>query len=224
MKDKLNLKDVTLLGVDTVNKGRLMEAFKICEHYAEFGDKKLLTKTDVNYTTESGIKVLDIKNINSLNDYSYFMIKKSNDFVETDYVLIVQHDGFILNPEAWQDDFLKYDYIGAPWWYNDNCNVGNGGFSLRSKKLLQILQKDNNIFETTCEDYNICRTYGNYLKEKGIRFAPENLAKEFSIEGNMHGGIKNIKLGDYNNVWDGEFGFHGLQKTDISKWSNPLKR
>ena len=31
----------------------------------------------------------------------------------TDFVLTIQHDGFILNPDAWRDDFFDYDYIGA---------------------------------------------------------------------------------------------------------------
>lgn len=51
------------------------------------------------------------------------MIKELNKYIETDYVLIVQYDGFILNPKAWMDEFLEYDYIGAPWWYTDNYNI-----------------------------------------------------------------------------------------------------
>jgi hypothetical protein len=115
------------------------------------------------------------------------------------------------------EEFLQYDYIGAPWWYNDECNVGNGGFSLRSKKLQTILQNDPIIFETDCEDHNICRTYGNYLKSKGVKFAPEDVASTFSIEGDLHGKVSGREK--YNgDTWNGEFGFHGLHKTDISKW------
>lgn len=87
------------------------------------------------------------------------MIKELNKYIETSYVLIIQYDGFILNPDAWTDEFLEYDYIGAPWWYTDDCNVGNGGFSLRSKKLLEILANDDSILETHPEDHHICRTY-----------------------------------------------------------------
>ena len=56
-------------------------------------------------------------------------------------MLIIQHDGFILNHKAWDNEFLNYDYIGAPvyWMGNKLIEVGNGGFSLRSKKLLKII-------------------------------------------------------------------------------------
>ena len=32
-------------------------------------------------------------------------------YIETDFVLIVQYDGFVLHAQAWDDDFLNYDYI-----------------------------------------------------------------------------------------------------------------
>ena len=30
-------------------------------------------------------------------------------------MLIVQDDGFIINKNLWDEEFLSYDYIGAPW-------------------------------------------------------------------------------------------------------------
>ncbi|SAL48353.1 hypothetical protein AWB74_02212 [Caballeronia arvi] len=35
-------------------------------------------------------------------------------FIETEYALIVQDDGWILDIGNWSDEFLSYDYIGAP--------------------------------------------------------------------------------------------------------------
>lgn len=208
------LNNVTLLGVDCVDAERLAKVMSICLSYFEFPAAKLLTSIPMK-DIPAGIERIGIAPINSLKEYSHFMMKNLNDYIETDFVLVVQHDGFILNPKAWTEEFLEYDYIGAPWWYKDECNVGNGGFSLRSKKLQAMLQSDPIIFETYCEDHNICRTYGNYLKSKGIKFAPEDLASQFSIEGDLHGTGKEKYSGD---VWTGEFGFHGLDKTDISKW------
>ena len=76
--------------------------------------------------------------IDSIEAYCKFIVKDLVKHIDTDFVLICQHDGFILNPKAWTDDFYLYDYIGAPWWHQDHKAVGNGGFSLRSKKLLQV--------------------------------------------------------------------------------------
>ena len=61
-----------------------------------------------------------------------------NNYFDTDYVLTFQSDGFILNPDAWTDEFFNYDYIGAPWGDNRYA-VGNGGFSFRSKKLMNFV-------------------------------------------------------------------------------------
>jgi hypothetical protein len=56
----------------------------------------------------------------------------------------------IVRPELWSNDFLEYDYIGAPWMYSDtsyitdegeHVPVGNGGFCLRSKKFLEMPTK-----------------------------------------------------------------------------------
>ncbi len=66
--------------------------------------------------------------------------------VTTDYNLIVQPDGFAVNPQAWDDRFWEYDYIGAVWpwkWgggpYWGGPIVGNGGFCWRSRKLYEAL-------------------------------------------------------------------------------------
>jgi hypothetical protein len=36
--------------------------------------------------------------------------------IDTDYCLLVQPDGFVINPDKWDDDWYNYDYIGAPWY------------------------------------------------------------------------------------------------------------
>ncbi len=139
--------------------------------------------------------------LGSKEAYSKFILKELYKYIETDYALIIQHDGYVKNPEAWTDEFLKYDYIGAPWWYKDGYNVGNGGFSLRSKKLLQCTAgffSKLTEAKTHPEDHQICRTYRKQFEELyNITFAPEELAAKFSFEGwNQQG------------VWSGQFGFH----------------
>ena len=63
---KLNLKNITLLGVDTIDKKRLKPVFAICEKYANFGDKKIITRTRKNYKTKTGIKIINTDKVNSL--------------------------------------------------------------------------------------------------------------------------------------------------------------
>ena len=81
-------------------------------------------------------KTVDMKPIRSLRDYDNFAIKELYKFVDTEYVLISQWDGFIINYNRIKRDFFSYDYIGAPFYKNSGYEMGNGGFSLRSKKFL----------------------------------------------------------------------------------------
>jgi hypothetical protein len=141
MKKKLN--NVTLLGIDCVDADRLKLAMEICTNNFDFAQVKILTSLAVEDKN-----IIKIEPIDSVEKYSEFILGELDKYVDTSHVLIVQYDGFILNPDSWTDDFLEYDYVGAPWlvadWAVNNFNfpanllgehvVGNGGFSLRSKK------------------------------------------------------------------------------------------
>ncbi|MEI6836014.1 MAG: DUF5672 family protein [Candidatus Falkowbacteria bacterium] len=220
--NKTKLKTVTLLGIDCLDVKRLCLAMEICQTNFEFADVKILTSLNPG----SSENIIKIKAINSTEEYSHFIINDLYKYVDTEQVLIVQYDGFILNPNAWTDEYLKYDYIGAPWlvadWSVNNFDfpaellgkfvVGNGGFSLRSKKLLNLtakLSQDDEIKRYHPEDVSICVYYRKLLEDNGIKFAPTILAKQFSFESE--------DMENYS--WDNQFGFHGLNWTDISKWS-----
>lgn len=197
------LPNVTLIGVDCKNLERLKMVADICCKDIEFGAVKLLSSIE-----DSDPRVVPIKRIKSTEQYSSFMIKEFPDYVDTDFALTIQHDGFILNAEAWTDDFLKYDYIGAPWYHMGDLHVGNGGFSLRSRRLSLWLKDNFDKIKAKIhpEDVFICRFARPYIERQGMVFAPENVATHFSREGS-----------ERSVIWDGEFGFHGGW-TDISRW------
>jgi hypothetical protein len=129
-------------------------------------------------------------------------------YIETDYVLIIHADGYVVNAWAWDDRWLKYDYIGATWGYKDNMNVGNGGFTLRSKKLLNVI-KDYDVPHGTIEDDFICRKIRKELEVKhGIKFAPEEVANKFSIEAYGASAFTDMQ-GFKANTYTGQLGYHG---------------
>ncbi|MFA6321945.1 MAG: DUF5672 family protein [Candidatus Buchananbacteria bacterium] len=206
------LNNVTLFGLDCVDINRLIKAAEICCKNFEFAKIKLLTSIP-----SKNKSVVAIKPVESARAYSEFILKQMNDYIDTDFALIVQHDGFILNPEAWDDEYLKYDYVGAPLWVETELVVGNGGFSLRSKKLIELLQNDKKIYIEQKpdhkygqnEDWIISVTKRKYLESLGVKFAPVELAHKFSFEKNLAYGAK----------WNGQFGFHGLTWTNISVWN-----
>lgn len=201
MKDFSN---ITLIGIDCVDIKRLQIAADISTKNINFGSVKLLTSIN-----SDDPRVIKIPKIKSVKEYSDFVIKRLDQYIDTEFALVIQHDGFILNPEAWTEDFLKYDYIGALWYYLGTPIVGNGGFSLRSKKLIHWLANNWKKIDASIhpEDFFICKFARVDIEKEGMVFAPENIAKRFSLEGNRR-----------SVVWNGEFGFHGIKYTDISQW------
>jgi tetratricopeptide (TPR) repeat protein len=190
----LTLDRVTLCCIDCVNHELALAAIGQCVQKCGFA--RVLFLTDRDFALD-GLEVVRITPLTSRDDYSRFVIKELAQYVHTEFVLIIQWDGFIVNPSAWTDEFLTYDYIGAKWgWYDDGHTVGNGGFSLRSKRLLDALA-DTHISEFAAEDLAICRSYRPYLEANhAIRFAPEEVADRFAFEGSYFEQLP--------------FGFHGL--------------
>lgn len=130
-----------------------------------------------------GIEVALISDVHDIQSYSRFIIKGLHAYVETTHILLMQWDGFVIHPEAWTPLFLDYNYIGATWpaTHQQAAQVGNGGFSLRSKKLLRALQ-DIEFISFHPEDEHIARTHRAPLEAMGIRFAPPEVGDLFAYE------------------------------------------
>jgi hypothetical protein len=82
---------------------------------------------------------LNVDNL-TINDYNILLTSKSFYYnFKSKYVLIFQTDSIICKENKnYINEFIKYDYVGAPW---RNKNVGNGGLSLRKKsKMLEIIE------------------------------------------------------------------------------------
>ncbi len=212
------LSNVTLIGIDCVNVERIQKALDISSDKIQFAEVKLLTSLPTNDPRK-----VEIPYIGTIEAYSEFCIRELVKYVSTDFVLLVQWDGFVLNPDSWTDEFFAYDYIGAPWLVRDEfwftkfhfprnlCNtivVGNGGFSLRSKKLLETscrLANEGRFKVYQPEDVVMCVWDRKLMEDSGIVFAPAEIAEKFSIEGDNH-------------IYGKQFGFHNLRWTDISEW------
>ena len=189
---KLNLDVFTLVCVDCLDSLRAKQAIVKSTHKIDFGE--VLFFSDKALLPSEFYTPVLIHKIDSLASYSSFILNKLDDFIKTQFALIIQWDGFVWNPNAWTDKFLEYDYIGAPWVQHNNL-VGNGGFSLRSKKLLSLTKTLNYSHER--EDVSICQEHRDELFKRGIKFAPYEIAYRFSVENEpytnqfgWHGGIK----------------------------------
>jgi hypothetical protein len=136
------LQDVTLLTITSTDIDRTNTVLVHCAQSIEFGAVKMLCSR-LPITTDPRVQYIRIPPIDFYG-YSRLMIESLNTYVQTGHCLIVQADGFVLDPARWSDQFLEYDYIGASWAEYvrvpgmhrlrlDKNRVGNGGFCLQQK-------------------------------------------------------------------------------------------
>ena len=189
------LPQVTLVAVTSVALEATMAALQRSQREVKFAKTLLLSHVAPDGLANSDIEWRAIDPLKSRADYSRFVLNDLVGHIGTSHALLVQWDGFVRNGAGWDEHFLHFDYIGAPWpQHRDGMAVGNGGFSLRSKRLLQATATLPD--EGAPEDVAICRTYRNLLENYfQVRFADVDLARKFSYERSQCCGS--------------EFGFHG---------------
>lgn len=214
----LELPSVTLFCADCVQIDRAVSIIERCKSVCNFGAVKLLTSLPTNYQHR-----VEIDPLPSLCDYSIFMLKRAHLFIDTPHMLVVQHDGFILNADSWNPEWLKYDYIG-PFFIQHYPlipeSMGTGGFSFRSKALMEYVSKrvpewDGSSEETAriqaklCqyEDGVIAASLRHELINTGFRFAPHSEAAKFAQGGWP---LENsLQQNDTSHYTPRPFGFHG---------------
>lgn len=177
----INLPQVTLYGCCwSGDKGileRTARVLKYMQSMFRFGTVSLFTGSEC-----------PCKNISEFNQWHTHELPK---LVHSPFAWHVHDDGFVIRPGMWTNEFLNYDYIGAPW--GDGV-VGNAGFAIQSRRLMQLTMMLPDCNEPS--DNFICRHWRRWLELKGMKFAPTMLALQFSTEGQ-----------NYENV--ASFGFHG---------------
>lgn len=197
--------------VDLFNK--TIESLNRSKSLVKFKNNILITSKSICQNFHSELLELGIEcqptycKVSDLNGYSKYMIYDLYKHFDTDFILTTQHDGFIINESSWTDEFLNYDYIGAPWPikqdayispFNEHIRVGNGGFSLRSSKLTKTPCDIEIPFDCTSGDFykhfnqnnfnedGCISVHNRHLFEKnGCVFAPVELASRFSQELNV---------------------------------------
>lgn len=209
---KTELQDVTLISIitDSAYVDKIVAANLCCTQHIKFGANKLICPPD-----STGFERAEIEPVFAQIDwkeYSPWILKNLNSYIDTPYCLVYQYDGYIINPDLWSADFFNYDYIGAIWQDVGQVNrVGNGGFSFRSKKLLELSTKiyPDPHSKHKAEDWTICVDNFNYMIGNGIKFADIPTARQFSVE-HQSAGCSFVK-GDLSTYKS--FGFHDKTNT-----------
>jgi hypothetical protein len=208
----LELKNVTLLVLTSLYFEEHIESLLKSMEGINFGSVKFISH-EMPKNLPENIIWEDSKIKFDYPGYNKYCIFDLHKHVDTEFCLITQHDSWVINPDLWDDEFLNYDYIGAPWPYSEfhfkDCNgivqrVGNGGFSLRSKKFLEVPKHTEIVWDRSSpnEDVTVSVKNRNKYEECGCKFAPFDLAIKFSHE---------IDLEENEEI--SSFGFHGNFQT-----------
>jgi len=210
-----SIKQVSIATVNCVDVEEGVKALRYSMRHIDFANAYLFTNEDVCI---DDITVIKIEKLNSVDAYSNFMLKLHH-YINPEYLLVVQDDGFATNPELWTDEFLEYDYIGAVWPVDESWierqgakkfmvgqwnRVGNGGFSLRSRRFLELSAQLGDSCGGIGEDVFLCVANGPFMKSKGVKFAPIELANRFSRENNLVNWQERVEHDPMSC-----FGFHG---------------
>lgn len=207
--NKINLKNVTVVSVAGIRAVEALKAIKYSCQGIDFASVKLITPENI---VDDSVEVIKCEPLN-YEQYNHFIVYKLHEYIDTDYALIIQDDGFVINPDKWDDSFLNYDYVGAPWPLPQDSisfkdaqgnlqRVGNGGFTLRSKKLLSLASELKLEWKPYYGHYNedgfFCCHNRHIYEEHGCKFADIHTAARFSHE---------ISIPETQGIIP--FGFHG---------------
>ena len=162
------------------------------------------TPTIERFCTKYSIEIQIAENLvpGKLKTLALDLVCNLHERFKTPYVLTIQEDGFPLRPGL--EKFVgKWDYIGAPWVHHATyydiypykyC-VGNGGFSLRSKRLCEAASRIYKRWFTRVpywwyllgDDTFYCKTLRFWFRNaiKGMLWPTLEEASKFSIECNM---------------------------------------
>lgn len=187
MTDKLNLPEVTLLCVET--QMHALAQRTLTDMAAKIDFAEIVIHTDKpELIPVASARYVTVPNWPEKIMCGSYCYSKAPASVNTSHMLFTEWDGAVRDTAKWNPAWLTYDYIGAPWpgrkggqWEpRQGYTVGNGGFTLWSKKLMTCIA-DSGIPCAT--DIHIAIDYRDALVRLcDAKWAPESVAYQFAFE------------------------------------------
>lgn len=144
-----------------------------------------------NEKSRTTVVILDINEPIFIDkDFKWFVDYDINKFytsetlynmIPTENILFFQLDS-LLSDKYYNNiyDFMKYDYVGAPW-VGESDICGNGGLSLRRKsKMLEVINDKNYHYNVDKNSY--CNEDVYFCYYPNIYSPKRDIAKTFSVE------------------------------------------
>jgi hypothetical protein len=166
----------------------------ICLTNKDFeGHKKAINKSCEGIEF-GAVKIIWDEKCTSIDEWNRRIIQDLYKYVDTTHALLIHADGYVINSKLWNPEWMKLDYIGAPWplprddysYLDEEGNlqrVGNS-VSLRSRKLMELASKRDwrPYYGNTNEDGFISCHNRVWLESQGCDFATLEQAVYFSKE------------------------------------------
>jgi hypothetical protein len=209
----LTLPDVTLVIPETRAHDLSRITVNDLISKVNFGGGVLIYTNDCERLAVPGaryIKVADWPNKVASGAFYYTEAARE---ITTSHALLMEWDAGACNPDMWRDEFLQYDYIGAPWEWQvrRGTAVGNGGFALVTKRLVDFCYAEK-LKIATDMDISI-RARRDLETRGGFKWAPDSVARDFAYEGWTPNGPKVLTSRPNS------FGYHG-----VHNWPGILDR
>lgn len=162
------------------------------------------------------LELMDIDNVKYTNinvdnltieDYNHLMTSPwFYEQIQSNKFLIFQTDSCLLKEGI--DDYVEYDYVGAPWPHRRN-KVGNGGLSIRDKnKCIEVCKKYNRLVNQNEDVF-----FSTYLPSINAKIPDFQKACSFSCELipttvlpiGVHKFIQNVKVENLDTLFKNQF-------------------
>ena len=133
----------------------------------------------MNFIGNKDINLIEISDSNiTLDHYNKLLcsIDRFWDKINADIVLIFQTDSYIRRRGI--EEYLEYDYIGAPWIFKPfGLVTGNGGFSLRRISHMKMILRNYKIPNINEDLY-----FSHYVKVLKMKTPSYDKLKAFAVE------------------------------------------
>ena len=152
--------------------------------------KSILGESSVEFITHKQQRVDEFRKFNQ-EDHNLIMKDPLlwQQIIKYDKCLTVQDDGILFKEGV--EEFLKYDYVGAPWYINEqeiiqkgnSKLVGNGGLSLRTvQKMYDIAVSKKGKDENFCHNFWIIPEDVMYSSAPNLNIPVRSDAEKFAFE------------------------------------------
>lgn len=194
LTDKKKLPDVTLVMVATKGVSPSVVAFQYSQLGIEFGDTLFFSHYKPPMIESHQYRFVEA--FDSVESWGQFILYDLYKYINTSHILLIHSDGFVINPDAWDDSYLNFDYIGSPFPKPKDdfsyrtpsgklVKVGNS-VSIRSKSLLEASSRLQlpwvPFYGFKHEDGFLTCQYRDLLEAEGYLFASYEIALCFGRE------------------------------------------